>query len=194
MQNNYYHSFILLYYYYFHLSAIDMNEAHWQLTHKWHLAACSQSLLTESLISNNQWLCPIWFPCFWQERCQPSTSTSEQKWQRPHRTEETNSPWISSLNTQYLSLYFSRKRKALWLPKSSNWIKQVEPYLQTRNRECVLTGQLRKVVVIALVFQGKGWWFDSGYKGPNHSAVKNGGKSGHNFWSWGRRGSQVWYW
>lgn len=36
---------------------------------------------------------------------------------------------MSSLKVQYLLLYFSRKRKALWLPKSSNWIKQFWPYL-----------------------------------------------------------------
>lgn len=29
-------------------------------------------------------------------------------------------PCISSLNVQYLFLYLSKKRKALWLPKSSN--------------------------------------------------------------------------
>lgn len=30
-------------------------------------------------------------------------------------------PWISSLNTTYWSRYFSKNRKALLLPKSSNW-------------------------------------------------------------------------
>lgn len=30
-------------------------------------------------------------------------------------------PCISSLNVQYLSRYLSKKRKALWFPKSSNW-------------------------------------------------------------------------
>lgn len=30
-------------------------------------------------------------------------------------------PWISSLNVQYFSRYLSRKRNALWFPKSSNW-------------------------------------------------------------------------
>ena len=29
-------------------------------------------------------------------------------------------PWMSSLKVQYLLRYFSRKRKALWFPKSSN--------------------------------------------------------------------------
>jgi hypothetical protein len=32
-------------------------------------------------------------------------------------------PWMSSLNVQYWSRYLSKKRKALWFPKSSNYTK-----------------------------------------------------------------------
>ena len=32
-------------------------------------------------------------------------------------------PWMSSLNVQYWSRYLSKKRKALWFPKSSNYMK-----------------------------------------------------------------------
>ena len=38
-------------------------------------------------------------------------------------------PWMSSLKVQYLLRYFSRNRKALWLPKSSNWMRVFWPYL-----------------------------------------------------------------
>lgn len=39
-------------------------------------------------------------------------------------------PCISSLKTQYRFRYFSRNLKALWLAKSSNWIRQDWPYLR----------------------------------------------------------------
>lgn len=39
--------------------------------------------------------------------------------------------WMSSLKVQYFSRYFLRKRKALWLPKSSNWISTSFPKLST---------------------------------------------------------------
>ena len=38
-------------------------------------------------------------------------------------------PWMSSLKVQYLLRYFSRNRKAFWLPKSSNWMRVFCPYL-----------------------------------------------------------------
>ena len=37
---------------------------------------------------------------------------------------------MSSLKVHILFLYFSRNLKALWFPKSSNWINTVSPYLQ----------------------------------------------------------------
>lgn len=41
----------------------------------------------------------------------------------------TKVPWMSSLKVQILFLYFSRNRKALWFPKSSNWIRTDLPNL-----------------------------------------------------------------
>ena len=39
------------------------------------------------------------------------------------------SPWMSSLNVQYLSRYRCSSWNALWLPKSSNWINVCSPNL-----------------------------------------------------------------
>lgn len=40
-------------------------------------------------------------------------------------------PWMSSLNVQYLLRYLLSRRKALTFAKSSNWIRQSIPYLET---------------------------------------------------------------
>jgi len=48
-------------------------------------------------------------------------------WQTQH------SPWMSSLNVQYLSRYRCSSWNALWLPKSSNWINVCWPNLQHRH-------------------------------------------------------------
>ena len=37
---------------------------------------------------------------------------------------------MSSLKVHILFLYFSKNLKALWFPKSSNWINTVSPYLE----------------------------------------------------------------
>lgn len=39
-------------------------------------------------------------------------------------------PWISSLKVQYLLRYLCRRRNALALAKSSNWMRQFMPYLE----------------------------------------------------------------
>lgn len=46
-------------------------------------------------------------------------------------TEQRVLPWMSSLKVQYRFLYLLRMRKALLLAKSSNWMRQFIPYLQS---------------------------------------------------------------
>ena len=41
----------------------------------------------------------------------------------------SSSPWMSSLNVMYWSRYFSRRRNAFWLAKSSNWMSVSWPHL-----------------------------------------------------------------
>lgn len=44
-------------------------------------------------------------------------------------------PWMSSLKVQYLLRYLSSRRKAFVLAKSSNWIKQLIPYLKNMRQQ-----------------------------------------------------------
>ncbi|TNN60885.1 hypothetical protein EYF80_028880 [Liparis tanakae] len=45
--------------------------------------------------------------------------------------ERVRVPWMSSLKVQNRLLYLLRMRKAFLLAKSSNWIRQLIPYLQS---------------------------------------------------------------
>lgn len=56
---------------------------------------------------------------------------TQLKWHGETEQKRVYQPWISSLKVQYFSLYFLRNRKALWFPKSSNWISVSCPYLST---------------------------------------------------------------
>ena len=55
---------------------------------------------------------------------------------------------MSSLKVQILFLYFSRNLKALWFPKSSNWINTVSPYLEKKKTSVNYQMQNRAIYVL----------------------------------------------
>lgn len=52
---------------------------------------------------------------------------------------------MSSLKVHILFLYFSRNLKALWFPKSSNWINTVSPYLEKQKGCPIKSSQISNI-------------------------------------------------